>query len=128
MARSGGLHPIDYSLGQVSRRRAEWLLLGRLVLTAVSFAIAVGLEVPGGELTAAARVGLFWTVALAFGATAISATIVRRVRHLHGFAAFQIALDVGIVTALVHFSGGPESLFVFLYVLLTVYGALLYER
>jgi two-component system sensor histidine kinase PilS (NtrC family) len=104
------------------------LLLARLVLTAVSFAIGVGLEVPGGELTEAGRVGLFWTMALSFGATAISATVVRRVRHLQRFAAFQLALDVGIVTALVHFSGGPESLFVFLYVLVTVYGALLFER
>ena len=115
-------------LGNLARQRAEWLLLGRLVLTGVSFAIAVGLEQPGGELPEAARIGLFWTVALAFGATAISATLVRRLRHLHRFAAFQIALDVTIVTALVAFSGGHESLFAFLYVLVTVYGALLFER
>jgi two-component system sensor histidine kinase PilS (NtrC family) len=131
MTGSGGLHELDDArvLGHMARRRAEWLLLGRLVLTAVSFAIAVGIEEgPGGELSEGARVGLFWTVALAFGATAISATLVRQVRHLHRFAGVQITLDVVIVTALVHFSGGHESVFAFLYVLVTVYGALLFER
>jgi len=126
---SGGLHwRGSTSAGRVDRRRAEWLLLGRLVLTGLSFAIGVGLEVPGGELTEQGRTGLFWTVAVAFGATAISATLVRRLRNLHRFAALQIALDVTIVTALVLFSGGRESPFAFLYVLVTVYGTLLFER
>ena len=116
------------SLGRVARRRAEWLLLGRLGLTAVSLAIVVGLEVPGGEASEATRIGLFWTLALAFGATVISGAMIRSLRRLHRFAAFQIAIDVGLVTALVHFSGGHESPFTFLYVLVTVYGALLFER
>ncbi len=119
---------MEPSLGRVARRRAEWLLLGRLVLTGVSLAIVVGLEVPGSHSNEASRIGLFWTLALAFTATAISAALIRRVRHLDRFAAFQIAIDVGIVTALVHFSGGRESPLAFLYVLVTVYGALLYER
>ena len=119
---------MEPSLGRVARRRAEWLLLGRLVLTGVSLAIVVGLEVPGSHSTEASRIGLFWTLALAFTATAISAALIRRMRHLDRFAAFQIAIDVGIVTALVHFSGGRESPLAFLYVLVTVYGALLFER
>jgi two-component system sensor histidine kinase PilS (NtrC family) len=129
MKRSGGLQREEAgALGAMARRRAEWLLLGRLVLTSLSFAIGVGLEGPGVELVESGRTGLFWTVALAFGATAISATLVRRLRHLHRFAAVQIAIDVAIVTSLVYFSGGRESPFSFLYVLVTVYGALLFDR
>lgn len=118
----------EVPLSRSARWRAEWLLLARLVLTGASFAIGVGLEIPGSEVSESGRDGLFWTCALAFGATAISAAMLRRVRELHRFAAVQIALDVAIVTALVHFTGGPESLFVFFYVLVTVYGALLFER
>ncbi|MEE2672342.1 MAG: ATP-binding protein [Myxococcota bacterium] len=125
---SWGDASMEPSLGRVARRRAEWLLLGRLILTAVSLAIAIGFGVPAGASAEAARVGLFWTLALAFSATAISGAMIRSVRHLHRFAAFQIAIDVGIVTALMHFSGGRESPFAFLYVLVTVYGALLFER
>lgn len=129
MERGGQRGPNETGLlGHRAGRRAEWLLLGRLILTSVSFAIAAGLEGPRGELSEAAHTGLFWTVALAFGATAISATLVRRLRSLERFATFQIALDVGIVTSLVHFSGAYGSLFAFLYVLVTVYGALLFER
>ncbi len=130
MTGGGGLRDSEVvaELGQPARRRAEQLLLGRFVLTGVSFGIAAGLQGPSGEMSEEALTGLFWTVALAFGATAISATLVRRLRSLSRFATIQIALDVGIVTALVHFSGGYGSLFAFLYVLVTVYGALLFER
>ena len=109
-------------------RVREWLLFARLALTALSFGIALGLETPGGELTESARRGLFATVALAFGATAISGTLVRSVRKIRLFGAVQIAIDVAIATSLVHFSGGHESVFVFLYVLVTFYAALLFER
>ncbi len=115
-------------LGDRARRQAEQLLLGRLILTGVSFGIAAVLQAPNGEMSEGAMTGLFWTVALAFGATAISATLVRRLRSLNRFATVQIGLDVAIVTSLVHFSGGYGSLFVFLYVVVTVYGALLFER
>jgi two-component system sensor histidine kinase PilS (NtrC family) len=98
------------------------------VLTGLSFGIALALEAPDGELGESARGGLFATVALAFGATAISGTLVRSVQKIGLFGAVQIAIDVAIATSLVHFSGGDESVFVFLYVLVTFYAALLFER
>jgi two-component system sensor histidine kinase PilS (NtrC family) len=115
-------------LGGLTGRVPEWLLFARLALTALSFVIALGLEAPGDELGESARRGLFATVALAFGATAISGTLVRSVQKIHLFGAVQIGIDVAIATSLVHFSGGRESVFVFLYVLVTVYAALLFER
>ena len=43
------------------------------------------------------------------------------------FAAAQVGADVFVVTLLVHFSGGHESVFSFLYVAVTAYGAMLFE-
>lgn len=108
-------------------RFEEWLLLARLALTGISFAIAIGIEFPGTQ-SSEPRYGLFWTVALAFTATAISGTLVRRGLRTRRLALVQIATDVAVVTSLVYFSGGRESVFAFLYVLVTIYAALLFER
>jgi two-component system sensor histidine kinase PilS (NtrC family) len=111
-----------------SERRLTWLLFARLLLSAVSLVIAIGLDALGRELSDEARLGLYWTVAGAFLATALSAAAFKRIRRPQLFAAVQISLDVAIVSALVHFSGGRESIFIFLYVLVAVYGALLFGR
>jgi two-component system sensor histidine kinase PilS (NtrC family) len=111
-----------------SERRLTWLLFARLVLSAVSLVIAIGLDALGRELSDEARLGLYWTVACAFLATALSAAAFKRIRRPQLFAAVQISLDVAIVSSLVHFSAGRQSVFIFLYVLVAVYGALLFGR
>jgi len=111
-----------------SERRLTWLLFARLTLSVVSLAIAIGLDALGRELSDGARQGLYWTVAFAFLATALSAASFKRIRRPQIFAAVQISLDVAIVSSLVNFSGGRESVFTFLYVLVAVYGALLLGR
>jgi two-component system sensor histidine kinase PilS (NtrC family) len=118
----------DHELDQQGEQRLVWLMFGRLVLSVVSFGLAVGLDGLGRGLTEEARVGMYWTVTLAFFATVISGTAFGRVRRPRRFASVQIAIDVAIVTALVHFSGGRESVFTFLYVLVILYGALLFKR
>jgi PAS domain S-box-containing protein len=50
------------------------------------------------------------------------------VRRIGAFGAAQVATDVAIVTALVAFTGGVESIFGFLYVPITVSAALLLGR
>jgi len=109
-------------------RRLVQLLLARLALTLLSFGIAIGLDGMGAQITAEVRLGLYSTVAVAFGATILSGVLLSRVRRPLHFASLQIATDVGIVTSLVHFSGGRESVFTFLYVVVTLYGAVLFER
>ena len=63
----------------------------------------------------------------AFFAAVISGTSFGRIRNPIRFAAMQIAMDVAIVTSLVHFNGGRESVFTFLYVLVILYGAFLFK-
>lgn len=121
MKRSGS------GLDQQTERRLVWLMAGRLFLALTSLLIAAGLDGIGRELSTEARNGIYWTVTFAFFAAVISGTSFGRIRNPDRFAATQIAMDVAIVTSLVHFNGGRESVFTFLYVLVILYGAFLFK-
>ncbi len=111
------------------RHRMLPLLAGRLV---VAFGILIGALALTAER---ARTGtdvperaLYATVVLAFVATILAVVVNSRVRRRRAFAGLQLVSDVVIVSALVHFSGGADSFFGFLYVPITVYAALLFGR
>jgi two-component system sensor histidine kinase PilS (NtrC family) len=103
-------------------------MFARLALAVLVFAVALGLDVVGLDLVADARHGLYASVAATFLVTALSGLAFRRGVEARLLAALQIPLDVVLVTALVHFSGDRDSLFTFLYALVTVYAAILFER
>ena len=114
-------------LDQQTERRLVWLMAGRLFLALTSLVIAAGLDGIGRELSNEARNGIYWTVTFAFFAAVISGTSFERIRNPIRFATTQIAMDVAIVSLLVHFDGGRESVFTFLYVLVILYAALLFK-
>jgi two-component system sensor histidine kinase PilS (NtrC family) len=114
-------------LDEQTELRLVWLMGGRLFLALSSLVIAAGLDGIGRDLTDEARNGIYWTVTFAFFAAVISGTSFGRIRNPLRFATTQIAMDVAIVTSLVHFSGGRQSVFTFLYVLVILYGALLFK-
>jgi two-component system sensor histidine kinase PilS (NtrC family) len=103
------------------------LMASRLVLAFVSLGIAAALDATVGELEGPRR-GLYGTVVVAFLATALTGLWLPRIRRPVRFAGLNIAIDIGIVTTLVQFSGGADSPFGFLYVVVAFYGALLFER
>ncbi|MEE9607864.1 MAG: ATP-binding protein [Myxococcota bacterium] len=109
-------------------RRLVILMGARLALSLVSLCIALALEAAGGELNIVERRGFYWTVTFAFLATVVYGLALPRVRRVKQFAAVNIATDIVIVSALVHFSGAEQSVFSFLYVLVAVYGGVLFER
>jgi two-component system sensor histidine kinase PilS (NtrC family) len=109
-------------------RRLVVLMAARLALSLVSLGIALALDAAGGNVTVTEWSGFYVTVAVAFLATVGYGLILPRVRRQKRFAAINIATDIAIVSALVHFSGGRDSVFTFLYVLVAVYGATLFER
>jgi len=115
-------------LDQRAEQRLSWLMFARVALALSSLAIAMGLDALGRSLGPVAREGIYWTVGAAFLATAVSRAVFPRVRSAGRFAGIQLAVDVVLVTALVHFSGGRESVFAFLYVCVAVYGAVLGDR
>jgi two-component system sensor histidine kinase PilS (NtrC family) len=116
------------AVGMDRQRRLMWLLFARLAISGLSLGVAIGLEALGRSLPPEARQGLYWTVATAFLATALSGLFTRKARMTQHFADAQIALDVCIVSALVHFSGAHTSVFTFLFVLVTLYAAVLFGR
>ena len=125
-ARDGSLPPLRRS--RVLEQRLVMLMGARLALALVSLGIALALDTTVGDVDAPGRRGLYGTVAFAFLATVFYGMVLPRIRRSGRFAAFNIATDIAIVSALVHFSGGPDSVFGFLYVLVAVYGALLFDR
>jgi len=102
-------------------------MAARLVLSAVSLGVTLGLEAAGEDFTTAEWQGLYATIAFAFLATVVYGVVLHRVVHPGRFAALNVITDIAIVTALVQFSGGHDSVFPFLYVLVAAYGAFLFE-
>jgi two-component system sensor histidine kinase PilS (NtrC family) len=109
-------------------RRLVVLMAARLALSVVSLGIALSLDAMGGNVTVTEWRGFYATVAVAFLATVGYGLLLPHVRRQRRFAAMNIATDIAIVSALVHFSGGRDSVFTFLYVLVAVYGATLFDR
>jgi two-component system sensor histidine kinase PilS (NtrC family) len=100
----------------------------RLALSLVSLGVALALEAAGWIYSPAEWRGFYGTVIFALVATIGYGLILRRVRRVKRFAVLNIATDIAIVSALVHLSGGSDSPFAFLYVLIGAYGAILLER
>jgi two-component system sensor histidine kinase PilS (NtrC family) len=109
-------------------KRLLILLGARLALSFVSLGFAVALEGAGWSYSPAEWRGFYGTVIFALVATIGYGLILRRVRRVERFAVLNIATDIAIVSALVHLSGGSDSPFAFLYMLIGVYGAILLER
>ena len=110
-------------------RTSLGLLLGaRLLLAGLSLGLAFTLDRIGATGGGPGIWGVYWTVAAAFFTTIVSGLMVARTRNPQRFATAQVAVDISIVTSLVYFSGGGESVFTFLYALVVLYGALFLDR
>ncbi len=128
-AGAGPQAPRDAGVGPRGLPRPLVILMGaRLALSLVSLGIAVALDAVGVGYRFAQPRGLWGTVGFAFLATAVYGLVLPRVRNQKRFAAVNIGTDIAIVSGLVGFSGGVDSVFAFLFVLVAVYGALLFER
>jgi two-component system sensor histidine kinase PilS (NtrC family) len=117
-------------MGEDARpERLALLMSARLTLCVAILGVALLLTAQGdGGSPEGLERGLYATVIFAFVATIGFAALHGRTRRLPRFAALQVATDVAIVTALVSFTGGVESIFGFLYVPITVYAALVLGR
>ncbi len=111
-----------------ARQGLGWLLGGRLLLGGLGLALAVALDQTAAPHAESGIRGVYWTVAAAFLATIVSARMVAGVRDPARFATLQVSVDIGLVTSLVYFSGGGDSVFTFLYALVVLYGALFLDR
>jgi two-component system sensor histidine kinase PilS (NtrC family) len=109
-------------------RQIVILMAARLALATASLVLGLALESLGGHVASNEWQGFYGAVVVAFLATLVYWPFHERVRHLQRFAAVNIATDIGLVSALVLFSGGGESVFIVLYVAVIAYAALLLPR
>jgi two-component system sensor histidine kinase PilS (NtrC family) len=107
------------------QRHVTVRMAARLALAVAGLGIALGLEAVGGGATISEWNGFYGVVAVVFVATLIYWPFAGRVQRMRPFALANLGLDLGLVTALVVFSGGSESVFTFLYMVVPVYAAVL---
>lgn len=125
ISESDGAGPVPV---ETTHRRIARLMVARLVLSVGVFAVAVVFVGAGREAAEGVERGLYGTIAFTFLATLVYAGLFRFVRSPARFGAIQLATDIAIVTSLVFFSGGGDSIFSFLYLPITVYGAVVFDR
>jgi two-component system sensor histidine kinase PilS (NtrC family) len=112
-------------------RTVVYLMLFRLVLASVLLLGAVSLAVSNEDPQSLSRTFarfLFGLLGATYFSTLIYVWVLRRVRDLVRFAYVQIALDLLVISILVHATGGAQSVFTILFMIEVIAVALLPER
>jgi two-component system sensor histidine kinase PilS (NtrC family) len=91
-----------------------------LVTVLLAAVLTAELAAPVEQPTAPVMSALLGLIAFTYGLTILYALLLPRLPSLDLLAAAQIVVDVGSATALVHLTGGVESVFVFLYLLVVI--------
>ncbi len=110
------------------RRKLGWVILFRLVLDTVLLGGTAFWQVGAGGGTPSLAFALYTVVLATFVASLGFAAWLASGRWLPGLAWAQIAADVAIATAVVALTGWSDSVFVFMYSLAIVEGAILRFR
>jgi len=95
-------------------QKLKWLVGLRLLLASALLGSAVVLELH--ERLPFPTAPLYLLLGLTFGLSLLYALALRSQRHLLPQALIQLTLDLALVTSLVHFSGGLDSVFPFMYI------------
>jgi two-component system sensor histidine kinase PilS (NtrC family) len=106
------------------RRVLSWVYLGRLCLAGAIFT-AAALVWNQAEANITLAASLILVMAAAFTAGSFWYTHLANRRPGRGYLYWQVVFDVLLVAVVVHFTGGPESDFVPLWVLVIVAAAIL---
>lgn len=113
----------------VLTRRLQGLLCFRLLLALLFLGVTIAVQTRReGELLSAPLQPLYILSCILFAFTIIAAWTLRRTRNMKRFCYVQLVFDVGAVTFLVYLSGGVESPYSLLYVLVIISAALLLNR
>jgi two-component system, NtrC family, sensor histidine kinase PilS len=101
--------------------RLTWVMLFRVGLVTLLLASALVAEVgaPGSE-TAPVVSTLFWLIVATYALTIAFALALKRTHNVARLAAMQVGADLVLTTLLVHLTGGAESGFAFMYILVIV--------
>jgi two-component system sensor histidine kinase PilS (NtrC family) len=113
-----------------ARTRLTWVMLFRVGLVTLLLAAALIAEVGAGvgEVTSPVVSTLFWLIVATYGLTIVFALALPRVAEVDWLAAGQVGSDLVLTTLLVHVTGGAESAFAFMYILVVVGAAFVLGR
>jgi len=115
-------------VGASLRRKLSWLTFFRLVTMTVLLGGTAFVTWRGASELLVGAAPLYALVAVVFGASLVFALLLRSGRWMRASAYAQIALDVGVATAVVGMTGYADSVFVFLFSLAIVDGSILLFR
>jgi two-component system sensor histidine kinase PilS (NtrC family) len=107
-------------------QKLKWLVGLRLLLASALLGSAVVLDLH--ERLPFPTSPLYLLLGLTFGLSLLYALALRSQRYLLHQALIQLALDLGLVTSLVYFSGGLDSAFAFMYIFVVFAAANVLER
>jgi two-component system, NtrC family, sensor histidine kinase PilS len=96
-------------------QRLKWLVGLRLLLASALLGSAFILELH--ERLPFGTGPLYGLLALTFGLSLLYALLLRSQRHLFWQAAAQLGLDLALISLFIHYTGGIDSVFPFLYIL-----------
>jgi two-component system sensor histidine kinase PilS (NtrC family) len=122
--------PEDSSIGPGYRRRVEWLVLLRLVVTSLLLGATIFFQLSqtGAYLTYP-TIALYVLIAATFLLSLLYAVYLPLIPNLWGFAFIQVVVDVFYYTALVYFTGGAAGIFSLIYIFpIVASGFLLFRR
>lgn len=112
------------------RTRLTYVMLFRVGLVTLLLASALVAEVgaTANEQRSPVVSTLFWLIVATYGLTISFALALPRVAHVGRLAALQVGSDLALTTLLVHLTGGAESTFAFMYILVIVGAAFVLGR
>lgn len=110
------------------RRQIQWLLFFRVLFLSLMLGTGVLLQatMPSGFLPPVSHFAYF--IAALYLLTIFSALSLRLIRHYLRFAYLQVVLDSLLITVLVLFTGGSQSVFTVVYFFPIVMGAFIFSR
>ncbi len=123
------IRPEAYRNAPEYRRRVEWLMLLRLIVTTLVLVTTIFFHLrESGELFVHTVIPLYVLIGTIFVLSIIYALALPLVPDLWIFSFIQVLIDVLYATVLIHFTGGASSVFTILYIFPIVTAGILHLR
>ena len=115
--------------GALTRRQLGWFLLARVLVITLFLGGTIFYHLRGSrDLPHPVLSWLYFLVGVSYLQALVSAVLLPRMQRLRLFAQVQISCDLFFVTLLIYITGGIESIFSFLYLLVIVSGSVFLGR
>jgi two-component system sensor histidine kinase PilS (NtrC family) len=123
------VRPEGFRSGPEFRKRVEWLMLLRLLVTTLLLAVTIFFQLRGaGDFFVHPTLPLYVLIGTIFLLSLLYAFSLPLLPDLWVFSFVQVMVDVIYATVLIHFTGGASSVFTLLYVFPIITSGVLHLR